>query len=246
MGSINNSLIFGGVDSADYGLLVAGDGTFNAPERDVDTVEIPGRNGDLLIDKGRFKNITVEYTVYSYAENMATFRQQLSDFRSALTSQIGYQRLTDTFHPDEYRLATFINGFEAEPLNYNTLAEITLQFDCKPQRFLTAGEVQQTIPSGSYTVLMNPTPFDALPLIEVEGTGTLEIADKTITIAGSSTQTLVIDSEMMEAYTIAGDAILPANNLIGFNDFPKLSPGENGIGFTGLTSVKITPRWWTL
>jgi len=140
MGSINNSFRFGTVDSADYNLLVAGDGTFNAPERDVDTIEIPGRNGDLLIDKGRFKNITVEYTVYCYADDLETFRTQLRNFRNALSSQKGYQKLTDTFHPDEYRLGTFISGFEAEPVMFNTVAEVVLKFDCKPQRFLFSGE----------------------------------------------------------------------------------------------------------
>jgi len=145
MGSINNSFRFGTVDSADYNLLVAGDGTFNAPERDVDTIEIPGRNGDLLIDKGRFKNITVEYTVYCYADDLDTFRTQLRNFRNALSSQKGYQKLTDTFHPDEYRLGTFISGFEAEPVMFNTIAEVVLKFDCKPQRFLLSGDEPITL-----------------------------------------------------------------------------------------------------
>jgi len=145
MGSINNSFRFGTVDSSDYNLLVAGDGTFNAPERDVDTIEIPGRNGDLLIDKRRFKNITVEYTVYCYADDLDAFRTQLRNFRNALSSQKGYQKLTDTFHPDEYRLGTFISGFEAEPVMFNTIAEVVLKFDCKPQRFLLSGDEPITL-----------------------------------------------------------------------------------------------------
>lgn len=246
MGSINNSLQFGGTDSADYGILLAGDGTFNAPERDVEAVNIPGRNGDLLIDRGRFKNITVEYTAYSYATDMATFRQQLGDFRNALTSQTGYQRLSDTFHPDEYRLGTFISGFEAEPLHYNTLAEISLEFDCKPQRFLKSGDEQVSVESGE--TLTNPTPFEALPLIEVNGAGTLTVGNISVTVTGTTDQTIFIDCELMDAYTVSGGAIVSANDKINLNEsaFPSLSAGETGITFTGLTEVKITPRWWRL
>lgn len=241
MGSINNSLQFGSVDSADYGILISGEGTFNAPERDVDTIEIPGRNGDLLIDKGRFKNITVKYTAYSYAEDMASFRQQLSDFRNALTSQAGYQRLTDTFHPDEYRLATFISGFEVKPLQYNTLAEITLQFSCKPQRFLTSGENQVTVANNG--TITNPTLFESLPIIETQGAGTLTINNSTITI--TNTGKTILDSEMMEAYMEENGAIIPKNDSVS-GEFPKLQSGANTVSRTGITSVKITPRWWTL
>lgn len=53
--------IFGGVNSLDYGVLLDGSGTTTAPERDVMTVTIPGRSGDLLVDAGRWKNTTVSY-----------------------------------------------------------------------------------------------------------------------------------------------------------------------------------------
>lgn len=243
MGSINNSFRFGTVDSADYNLLVAGDGTFNAPERDVDTIEIPGRNGDLLIDKGRFKNITVEYTVYCYADDLETFRTQLRNFRNALSSQKGYQKLTDTFHPDEYRLGTFISGFEAEPVMFNTVAEAVLKFDCKPQRFLLSGD--ESITLGEWgenpNILVNPTHFTAQPVFEVEGSGTLTVNNISMIIANNGTT--VIDSEMMEAYEEENGAIISRNDMVS-GEFPTLKEGNNNIGTVGLTSVKVTPKWW--
>lgn len=48
-------LIFGGECSKDFGLYISGSGAFNAPERDIETVEVPGRNGSLIIDNGRYK-----------------------------------------------------------------------------------------------------------------------------------------------------------------------------------------------
>ena len=45
-------------------IYISGSGTFNAPEMDITTVEIPGRNGDLTISNNRFRNITVEYPAF--------------------------------------------------------------------------------------------------------------------------------------------------------------------------------------
>ena len=49
--------IFNGFRSSDYGVLISGDQTFNAPARDIDEIEIPGRDGVLTLDNGRFNSI---------------------------------------------------------------------------------------------------------------------------------------------------------------------------------------------
>ena len=54
MAIMRHSIIFGGVDSADYGIYISGEGVFNAPRRDVEMAAIPGRNGDLALDHGRY------------------------------------------------------------------------------------------------------------------------------------------------------------------------------------------------
>jgi phage-related protein len=171
MAVMRHSIIFGGVDSADYGIYIGGEGVFNAPQRDVEMIEIPGRNGAFALDRGRFKNIEVTYTAINHEPDLATFSANLEAFRNALASQKGYQRLEDTFHPDEYRMAAFVNGLEIEPIEYNTAAEFEVTFDCKPQRFLTSGETEVTVSSGD--TLTNPTLFESSPLLEVEGYGTI-------------------------------------------------------------------------
>ena len=148
MAVMQNSIIFGGVDSADYGIYIGGEGTFNAPKRDVEMISIPGRNGAFALDKGRFENIEVEYSAFNYEENLATFAQQLSDFRNALCSVKGYAVLSDTFHPDEYRMAAYIDGLEIDPISYNTASQFTLRFNCMPQRYLTSGENEITVADG--------------------------------------------------------------------------------------------------
>lgn len=170
--AIEHSITFGGVNSADFGIYISGEGVFNAPERDVETVEIPGRNGEFILDKGRFKNIEVTYPAFNYEEEYDDFVQNLSDFRNAIASQIGYQRLSDTFHPEEYRMGAFVGGLEIDPIKYNTASEFELVFNCKPQRYLTDGETAISVDSGD--VVSNPTLFEASPLLEVKGEGVID------------------------------------------------------------------------
>ena len=135
-----NSFTFGTINSADFGIYIGGEGTFNAPERRGEMITIPGKNGALFLDEGAFENIELTYPAFNYEEDLETFRTKLADLRNALCSQIGYQRLADTFHPDEYRLAVFKSGLDVSPIKYNTASEFNIVFDCKPQRFLVDGD----------------------------------------------------------------------------------------------------------
>lgn len=143
--AIFNSLIYGGVDSADYGVYITGDAAFNAPKRSVELVSVPGRNGAIELDQGHFENIEVSYPAGMFGDDQTDFRERLSDFRNAIMSQKGYQRLSDTYHPDEYRMGIYVDGLEVEPKHYNEAGQFTLKFNCKPQRFLTSGEEVITI-----------------------------------------------------------------------------------------------------
>ena len=180
MAVMRNSITFGGVNSADYGIYIGGEGVFNAPERDVEMVSIPGRNGSFALDKGRFENITVTYSAFNFEPDLATFKANLDAFRNALCAQEGYQRLTDTFHTDEYRMATFISGLDIKPINYNTAAKFDIVFDCKPQRWLTSGETAQAVVDGE--TLTNPTRFPASPLIKCKGYGSISFGGDTLIV----------------------------------------------------------------
>lgn len=175
-----NTFTFGGVTSSTYGIYVSGEKLFNAPARDAEVIQIPGRDGDYILDKGSFKNIKVTYRVFNQEKNLSDFRTKLANLRSALCSKRGYQRLTDTFHPDEYRMAAFIDSIEVTPVKYNTASEFDITFECKPQRWLTSGETATAVANNG--TLSNPTLFDASPLLEVKGYGTLNVNDSEITL----------------------------------------------------------------
>ena len=178
-GAIYKTLTFDGKSSADYGVYITGQAVFNAPEREVEMITIPGRNGTFALDKGRFENVTVTYPAGIFADTDADFSEAISDFRNWLCSRQGYVRLEDDYNPNEYRLAVYKSGLEVE-LAQLKAGEFNIVFDCKPQRFLTSGETAIAVDSGD--TINNPTPFEASPLLEAWGNGSIAFNGHSISI----------------------------------------------------------------
>lgn len=235
-----NHFIFNGESSLDHGIYVGGQGTFNAPQRDVKKVSIPGRNGDLIKDNGRWLNIEVPYNIVI----MHDFKYRTDEIRAWLEEPRDYARLEDTYHPDFFRMARFIGPIDFETKAFNNAGKATIIFDCKPQRYLKSGEELQSVSKlGS---IYNPTRFASKPLIRVlcSGDGAVTIGeDYTITLDDVTTY-IDIDSEIQDCY-IDG---LSANDQVTLTGgFPTLSSGHTIIDWSGAVSgVIIKGRWYTV
>ena len=182
-GAIFKALTFNGESSRNYGVYITGSAVYNAPNRDVEMITIPGRNGSFPLDHGRFENIEVTYPAGVYADNEADFAEAISDFRNMLCSAKGYCRLEDEYNPDEYRMAIYKSGLEVEPAQLKA-GEFDITFECKPQRYLKSGETPVTV--GLSTSLTNPTRFESSPEVRVKGYGTVAFNGYQIVIDNQS------------------------------------------------------------
>lgn len=181
--SLFNGLTFDGINSLDYGVYITGEAVYNTPERDVESIEIPGRSGDYLQDNGRWKNVEVTYKAGVFGDDQSEFASKIRNFRNVLASRIGYKRITDTYNPNEYRLGAFVKPVEVEPKSMHRTGEFDIIFNCKPQRWLTSGEQETTIASGD--VLNNPTLYNSSPLLMVEGYGAIDFNGYEVNIDSS-------------------------------------------------------------
>lgn len=235
-----NTFTFNGITSSTYGVYVGGQNTFNAPHRIVSKTAIPGRNGELVWDEGRFANVLVSYNIVVMNE----FRTKTDNIKAWLLSPIGYCRLEDTYHPDHFRMGMVADNIDFETSAYNLTGKTQVVFDCKPQRFLKSGETATSLTAnGSVT---NPTLFESKPLIRVYGSGTCSftVNNQTITITGVNSY-VDIDCETMNVYK--GTTNMNANTTLGAGGFPVLTAGSNGFQLgTGTTKLDITGRWWTI
>lgn len=229
--------IFGDVDSRVYGVWIFDMNTDGSPEKDQDEIIVAGRHGTLLMPNPRLENMTHRYmgVVYEDAE------ERLIAMRNALMQYSGYQRLSDSIHPDEYYMARYMGGLNPKLARGRDMIKFAIEFDRMPQRWLQVGDRTSTIPSGTF--LLNPTFFEARPLIRVHGYGTLGVGDVTVTIAQHSNSYIDIDCDMMDCFY----GTVNCNSLVTFsgNDFPVLKVGKTGITYSGnITQVEITPRYW--
>lgn len=227
------TLTYNGINSQQFGIYLRGEGTYNSSQRDIEYIDIPGRNGTLIIDKGRYSNVNVSYPCFikdNFENNSALVRQWL-------LADTNYHRLEDDFHDNEFRLAV-VDGTIDFNVFHNEVGNFLINFSCKPQRFLKSGETVQEVISGQ--VLTNPTNMVAKPLIIVEGSGELTIGNISVITTSPNT---IIDSETMNCYW--NDTNL--NNATQVGEFPILDQGDTEITIgNGITSVSIQPRWWRL
>ena len=129
--------IFNGKKSSDFDVWASGLNIFHSPERRIERIQVPGRNGELLIEDGSFENTELLFKDCFIPRH---FSENFTNLSNYLNRQKGYQRLELSWLPDEYRLAAFHGDIEASMKNWNGMGKFDLTFNCKPQRFLKSGE----------------------------------------------------------------------------------------------------------
>lgn len=211
--------------------------------RQYKTYSVPGRNGDLHFDEKAFQNYTQSYDVYFHASGLANVEAHA--VKAWLLGTAGYQRLVDVYDPGHYRMAMVTGEIDIRN-HFNKYGKFTVSFDCDPRAFLLSGDAP--VEFAAPGVILNPTAYIALPLVAVtgNGAGTVSINGTTVDIKAISGG-LILDCENENAYSVSGGAQANENGNIYAPEFPELSPGENGVTFSGgITSITITPRWWEI
>lgn len=231
------NLVVGNINCKDYGVFVSDAGIYASPEPDYTSYEIAGRNGDLHINNGRYKNVDITYQAFIAHE----FEDKFVPFRSAILSQDGYVRIEDDFKKDMYRLGRLKSGIEGKIKLARGIGTFELEFDCKPQWYLKSGE-QETVFTENGSIL-NPTVFPSKPLIRVYGKGTVTVGTNVFVINAAGTEFIDIDTDSKQAY----EGTANRNSNIKVNQWGSLTSGNNTITLgTGITKVTVKPRWYEL
>lgn len=235
---IFDNFVFDGINSLDYKVRISGDGTYRSAERDIESVTVPGRNGDLTIDRKRFKNSKQYYDAFI----TVNYQDNLSDFINAMLASPGYHRLEDSYHPGEYRMARYVGPLEPESF-MDESGKFEIEFDCAPQRYLKTGEIPVVITGPATVQLFNPTWQTALPKITVTaGTGDIVVNSQHCVLAVNNGST-VIDSEIQDTYEGSTNR---NGNITLSGGYPVLVPGANSVSIPAGVSVSIVPGWWKL
>ncbi len=231
------SFTFNGVSSITHGLRVTSDYVINSTGNDVETVSVPGRDGDLLISKNRLKSVTIELpcTVLS--------SRKLTDAESDISNWLnvdGYKDLTLSWDPDFIYRSAFIETFEIASL-MRQFGKVKLNFLTYPVKFYKQGRTTQTLQNGA--TVNGIGNVNAKPIITLVGSG-----DCTLTINGRKTKlravqnTITLDMQARQVFSgnlPAWDKVVRAPQY----QMPYLDAGRNLISWDGDFTVKMAPYW---
>ena len=235
-------IIWAGTSSKDVGMVVEHYPSVVIPQKKIEVQQVPGRNGAIVTSTGAFENYTQTYDAFLDSKYIGGLEGAMPKIVDWLLGHDGYQRLEDTYFPGVYRMAYYTGGAEFVSM-FNEYGEGKLTFNCAPEKYLKSGEWPIEITKGKK--LFNPTSFPASPLIEIVGNGTdgtLNFNGKEFTIK-TVPAALTIDVKQHKSYH---GSILYSSLIIGEYENLKLEK-ETLIGWSGgITSVKLTPRWWTI
>lgn len=233
-----NTFTYNSIPSSTYGIFIEHRPVQVFPKRIIESVSIPGRSGNFLIDTGAYDNVTMTYqvayihsgSVRADAINIATWLYQNQ-----------YCNLTDTYEPLYYRKAVYVSPLNVTDI-LNEAGRANITFDCKPQRYLLSGLTALTPASGSSITNDYQT---AKPIITItgSGTGSVSIGASTIAITGQ-TDDIILDCENMTAEENGANA---NSKLTITGGYPELVNGANLVTFSGgVTAISVVPNWWTL
>lgn len=227
-----------GIDARSAGIQLQAPIEFSEAVPVVEAQTIPGRNGDLIWETGSYENRSGSASCFCLQKDV---EKAVSSAGRFLMGKKGYRRLETSDDPDHYWMARVENSPQIS-MRLRTLAPFEIGFDCKPQRFVKAGE--NAIEFTTNGTLFNQYGQIALPFITLygEGAGTLTIGDCVVEIKALD-GALYLDSDTQNAYNDSGNQNLNINAPV----FPVLGDGEIPISFNGgIGRVEIVPRWWEL
>ena len=217
------SFSFNGISSNSLNIIVKNMPPIPRAERDIQTLEISGRNGALHIDNKNWKSRA--YTIECVLSN----KTQIDNIRKTF---YGTHNLVLSDYSDRYFIATIKNQIDfSKYLTY--CEEFPLQFELEPIAYANEETTETLSASGSITVGGN---VEVSPIITITGTGTITINGYQVAVTETG---ITIDCNLMQCYKEG----VAKNDKVTLEEFPILNVGSNTIAFgTGITGATIKYR----
>lgn len=231
--------IYKGKNSNNMGLRVLNDLLFTSPERDVNLIQVPGRNGDLVVDNGRFNSVVRSIPCRLDAPNGVDIEQAINDINNWLVDDGGFHEFEWNNDPDFVYQAKVDGGVISSRL-LSRLGQTEIDFRMHPIKYLKSSMTERPVSHGEN--IINRFAIDANPIIRIVRIGD---GDITFNVGGRPVDLrqiadgCVLDSETQTITDITGRVTLFE---LMYSGFPILKPGNNTITFSNNIQVFITPR----
>lgn len=212
--------IFNNIKSSDMGIIIKEMPPITKSQKDIETITISGRNGDIHIDNNTYRN-------KSYKIVCVLMDESKLDVLKTLYDGIGTLELS-TELGREYK-ATIKNQIDfSKYLTY--LREFTLEFSLYPIAY--SKETKHLTFTENNTFEVGGT-INVSPILTITGIGKVTINNISFEVLESG---ITIDCDLMNC-TLEG---INKNDKVVLDEFPKLIVGNNSIVLgTGITSITV-------
>jgi len=210
-----------GTSSNDLGIVIKDIGAIPTALRNIETVSVNGRNGNLHIDNGNYeqKTITIKCIV--------TDLSKIDTLKAKLQGVFYLERSVE-----EGRIYKAKIKNQIDFVKYLVdLKEFPIQLIMDPIAYSKTLTTEVITSNGSIIVGGN---VETPPTVVVTGTGTFTINGYSVT---TSEDGITIDCDLMNCTKDS----LNKNSAVTLDSFPVLTPGNNAITLgTGITKLVIT------
>lgn len=237
---------FGGRCSSEFGIKIKKWNYLNSPEKNIEEIEVPGRNGSLFIDNKTYKNriIDIECFIDLRGKNKSEMACKLSEW---LLHDKNYKELRFSDNQDYVYEAICINKLDFEEI-IDDYFEFILSFSAKPftKKVDIISEID--IKTSDGIVLYNDSIIEAEPIWEIttyggNQTSYLIINNRRYELKNHKAGLITIDCELMNITYDNNGVINNYNDVMTNADFPYLDVGENKIIWEGfIKNIKLKPN----
>ena len=227
------SITYNGVSSSDLNVKIPQRPNIPVPERDIEEIEIAGRDGVLIEDKGRYKPIEVSITL-NFKANPDEWAEKLREIKSWLLS-------TDSVDEDGNMWLQFSDDDEWEYKVLNVTIDtveravkrtgsMNVTFLCDPYMYSIAGQEWQEF------LYYSSDDFVTITLIIAEDTTATVTGDYLFQTAGSTAYAVYSVLKGSE-YTIT---VTGCNTILILDENNGTTEVYTGTTYTGTAEESIT------
>lgn len=225
------------------GIKVYKSNILSAPSRNLEFVEVQGRNGALTIDNG-FNDFTLnlECALVNEHEEVESMAQLARRAKKYLLDGTNCKLQTNE-DMDFYLLGTYSSDIDIEEAIEN-FGLFQAQFRCKPYRL---SNKSRTVEITTQNTIVKNTEYKTKPVIDVYGTGDITISINAQEVILKDLEGYIqLDCDLMNATTVNSlNKTVNANHKM-YSDFPILEEGDNGVSWilgTEATFTKIIIKY---
>lgn len=230
-------LIFNNYQAEDLGFIVVEGSPEILVDENYEVVEIDGRNGSLIINKGTYSDIEKTFIItavdYIEDEDIESMMNNIKKWFFDITDN----RLFYAFS-DKYNIVKKVIFDENIRTSFEEFGDFQITFLCEPFYYVVEEVIvidKKSASNDTEFIFNNDGDFESEPIIKVYGSGSLKFnlngTDITTTNVSSSIE---IDTKLL---TYTGGTLT--------TDFPTLIKGENKViipAGQNISKIEIIPR----